>query len=500
MKVGATGHRPEKKFLRTTKLRIFLTCWILYSAHFATNIVREHYPAFSIVDHGTFKVDEYLGFHSDIFLHSDGHAYIGNNVAGSLIAAIPLFVFDPALDFLEAYGKTQVAQAGDNLEATYQINKPNRKKFFKLVKENGLHLRFGGATVVTSVFLMAPLSAFFVVFMFSVLLERGVLLKRAVWLSFLFAFGTPIFFRTAHLNHNMFVMIVVFISFYLIWNSLNLKYQKTNWSYMAAGFLAGGALALDYAGVVPLLALACYLFFSRAKESSIKEASRDLVVFGFATIPPILFLMYSQWSMYGHPLYPGQYWMPDVNFTDLGWRGLSWPTLDLYFLNLFDPKYGMFAFGPLLIAGFIPSFFYKDKRHVLPRRERRFIAIFIFVFLTFCAANQYSRMQFNTGFRYLLPIVPFVFLLACEHLNGLSTHWLGIISVPLIFHSWVLSMFRESVPVSWSSFLTEGVQLPWLTVLKLTNQNLHETFYSNIFLLIILAICGVLIFFIWKFR
>jgi hypothetical protein len=62
--------------------------------HFATN-VREHYPAFSFADHGTFHVDEYQGFHSDIFVHRDGQSVIGNQVLVSALAAVPLFIFDP---------------------------------------------------------------------------------------------------------------------------------------------------------------------------------------------------------------------------------------------------------------------------------------------------------------------------------------------------------------------------------------------------------------------
>ena len=40
-------------------LRIFLTCWLVYTLHFASNIVREIYPALSIGDHFSFRADEY---------------------------------------------------------------------------------------------------------------------------------------------------------------------------------------------------------------------------------------------------------------------------------------------------------------------------------------------------------------------------------------------------------------------------------------------------------
>jgi hypothetical protein len=77
-------------------------------------------------------------------------------------------------------------------------------------------------------------------------------------------------------------------------------------------------------------------------------------------------------------------------------------------------------------------------------------------------------MQWNTGFRYLLPLVPFIFLSLCDHLVRLPKAWLVALSVPVLVHSWVLCMFREPVPESWRRFLAEGVQLPWLTVLRQT--------------------------------
>ena len=88
-------------FLASVRVRLVLTAWVLCTVPFATNVVREHYTAFSLADEFTFRVDRYLGFHPDIFLHTDGHSYVGNNVAVSFIVAIPLFVFDPVLDALE---------------------------------------------------------------------------------------------------------------------------------------------------------------------------------------------------------------------------------------------------------------------------------------------------------------------------------------------------------------------------------------------------------------
>ncbi|MDX1579082.1 MAG: hypothetical protein R3266_11380, partial [Gemmatimonadota bacterium] len=448
---GSGDAAPLGRASRIRSRQLFFASWIVFTAHFATNIEREHYPAFALVERGNFQVDEYLGFHSDIFQHTDGHAYIGNNVAGAVIAAVPLFVFDPALDRLEAYSLRQLEEGdgtGFTEYRTYEHH-PNRKAFFDLVRERGLELRFGGAAFVTTAFLMAPLSALFVALLFLLLRRRGVERGKATLLALLFGFGTPIFFRTAALNHNMFVMWATFGSFLLMWPRGERAAGVSLRNRILAGGLAGLALALDYAGVIPLLALYGYLVLDRARFVPFARSFRESLAFVAGSVPPVLFLLYSQWAMFGNPFLPGQYWMPEVNYTDEGWRGFSLPAPDLFFKNLFEPEYGLFTFGPILLLGFIPAWRYAKERLVFSRPERWFAFGFVLAFLLFCAANQYSRMQWNTGFRYLLPIVPFVFLAACDHLVRMPKWALGTIAALASFHSWVIATIREAVPLSY---------------------------------------------------
>jgi hypothetical protein len=107
---------------------------------------------------------------------------------------------------------------------------------------------------------------------------------------------------------------------------------------------------------------------------------------------------------------------------------------------------------------------------ILPKRERTFAFAMFAALLLFCASNQYSRLQFNSGVRYLIPIIPFLIL-------ALSDHWVRLpgwmrlaITVPAVIHSWVLTVFREPVPQSWHLFWSEGVQLPWFRVLGMTTR------------------------------
>lgn len=494
------------KYLASIKVRIFIISWIIFSMHFATNMVREHYPAFSLVDHGTFRVDEYQGFHPDIFVHTDGHSYVGNNVTASVITAIPLFFFDPILDVIEKYEKRKLQSDGVP-DTVYRTKHSNSILLLTKAKENGLSLRFGAVAVVTTVFLMAPLTAMIILLMFKILTERGLSSKQALWLSMLFGFGTPLFFRTGVLNHNMFVMYAVFLAFYLLWVRPEMEFPVSLKHSLGAGFLCGLALALDYSGVVPLLVLYGYLVINRLSTASLKTSIKESIPFIIGSIPPVLFLLYSQWAMFGNPFMPGQYWMPDVTLGELafanpystsGFRGFTWPKLDLFFLNLFDPSYGMYAYGPILMLGLIPTYFYNRDKLILPKPERRLVVIYFILFLAFCSANQYSRIQFNSGFRYMLPLVPLIYLAICDHLVRLPRRWLTILLIPVLLHSWVISMVREPIFESWRHVLTEGFQLPWLTVLRSTLPENQPIISSSLLPVIIILFTGLLIFFIWK--
>jgi hypothetical protein len=201
--------------------------------------------------------------------------------------------------------------------------------------------------------------------------------------------------------------------------------------------------------------------------------------------------------------------MPDISqnpvygefenpYSTSGYRGFTWPKLDLFFLNLFDPSYGMYVYGPLLVLGLIPAYFYRREELVFPRRERVFAAAFILAFLVFCAANQYARIQFNSGFRYLIPLVPIVFLQASDHLARMSRRWLAVLAVPVLLNSWVISMVREPVPESWGRVLSEGIQFPWLTVLRLTAPAGDPVLGSPLLPLAVAGFTALLVGAVWK--
>src|ERR1700674_3275066 len=83
---------------RSLAVRLFLTCWIIYSIHLATNTVREIYLALAIGDHLSFRVDDYANMHSDLFEKKGFGWHIGANPGASMLGAVPYFLSRPIVD------------------------------------------------------------------------------------------------------------------------------------------------------------------------------------------------------------------------------------------------------------------------------------------------------------------------------------------------------------------------------------------------------------------
>ncbi|MFI5320804.1 MAG: hypothetical protein ACHQ6V_14610 [Myxococcota bacterium] len=496
--------------LASVRLRLFLIAWIVFGVHFATNVVREHYPAFALIERGDFFLDDYAGFHADIYFHPvTRHWVVGNQVLGSLPAVLPLLVFDPALDALQNWELAHWAQRAQDAE--YATDRPNRAAFFRAVRDRGLLLRFGASAALTSLLLMAPFGAGLVALMHRVLEQRGVSPRRAAALALLFGLGTPVFYRSAHLVHNMFLLGAVFGASLLLWRAPGDAAPQASRRVFWAGVLAGSCLALDYAGAIALAALGLYLALPRWREAGFARALRESLPFVAGVLPPLLFLLATQAWMYGDPFTPGQMHQQENEFTARGVRGIDWPSLDVFARNLFDDAWGLIPWTPFLALAFLPSRWLggDPARWILPRRERRFVAAFAWAFLLFCAMNQFSLLQWNTGFRYLLPLVPLWFLAAADWLGRMPRPAFAVIAAASIAHMWVLSMSRfqqpssgytgEAVPLAcWREILTHGPQLPWLTVLRQTVSDpaspIHWTALPSLILVAAFAVCA----WIWR--
>src|SRR5439155_6506364 len=163
------------------------------------------YLSFSLAEDYSFAMDKYLGYHVDIF-DTPGHgAHIGNNPGVSMLGAIPYWICRPVIDRIVTAVNARRAAAAVPDRAIYNDPRPRRVEFYQKVREQGLDIRFGLAAGVIQALFMAPLSALSAVIMLRTLSFLGLPTRTALLGAFLYALGTPIFFRTAYLNQNILI-------------------------------------------------------------------------------------------------------------------------------------------------------------------------------------------------------------------------------------------------------------------------------------------------------
>ena len=328
---------------RTIAVRLFLTCWIVFAVHVATNTVREIYLALAIGDHLSFRVDEYANMHPDLFEKKGYGWHIGANPGASMLGAIPYFFTRPIVDRVVA--RVNRARAASGLKEPpggYNSPWPMAREFYQEAWRRGFDIKFGLASVVMQALCMAPISALGVVAMFYLLRRVFGSDKTAFWLALLYAFGTPVFYRTGFLNHNMMMGHFTLMGFLAMWNPSGSLRLPSGLRYFLGGIAGGAALLLDYSGVVMLAALFCYA----VARSGAAHRFSSAAYYVLGVVGPILLLWFYQYESFGNPFLPGQNWMPPVEWIDAGYQGFTPPQPELLRSLLVDYRYGLFTTCP----------------------------------------------------------------------------------------------------------------------------------------------------------
>jgi uncharacterized membrane protein YgdD (TMEM256/DUF423 family) len=182
---------------------------------------------------------------------------------------------------------------------------------------------------------------------------------------------------------------------------------------------------------------------------------------------PLLLLLIYQWVAFGNPWLPAQAYMPPTEFSLRGWHGFSIPPPRLLVANLFDPRYGLFVFCPMLLAAFASPFLKNRERDGGPAgRELALIFGAAGALYLFASSVQFAAMQFNTGVRYMVPAAPLLFIALVPVLLRIPRWAAFALVIPTIMISWSVAMTRELVPTALTRIFTSGPELPWLTVLR----------------------------------
>ena len=119
-----------------------------------------------------------------------------------------------------------------------------------------------------------------------------------------------------------------------------------------AGLLCGWTVVFDYSGIVVVFALSIYALIRWKSLPKEKKSHCDLINFGIGVFLAGAVLMGYQWWNFGNPFYPAQHYMPEVKYIEQGYRGFTWPQLDLLWKTAFGMRYGLFTSAPLLLLFF----------------------------------------------------------------------------------------------------------------------------------------------------
>ena len=451
---------------RQIAVRLFWTCWLLYSLHFATNIVRDLYLGVAIGDRLSFRVDEYAGMHPDLFEHPGYGWHTGGNPGVSMIGAIPYAAARPGIEAVAERVNQSRRDAGLTAPPEYDSPWPLARKLYREAWKRGLDVKLGLAAFAMQSGAMAPLSAAGVVLMFFFLQQALRSDRQALMLALLYGFATPVFFRTGTLNHNVLVGHFGFAGFCLLYplgsrEALSEKHRET-----LAGLLAGLCVLLDYSGAFVAGPLGLFAMW-RAREDgrgALACASR----FAAGAAGPILLLWWYQWRSFGHPFYPGQRWMPALGWIEeTGFRGLNPPRWRWAWRLWLDPAYGLLPSCPLFVLALWP-------RPALQRLGRA-AALFLYgataALWVFLSGVDYNAIQDNTGIRYMAPAFPLLFAPAALVLVRAPRMWGGALAASSLLVSWCLAMYRDvergrGVLDPVLDFFSSGPALPALTALS----------------------------------
>lgn len=491
--------------MTAVKLRLFLCCWLVYVLHFATDFAREHYLVVSIVEDHAYRLDRFYGLHVDIFKNPPEArvqgAHHGANPGISMVAAIPYFLTRPVVDWIVARELAHRQAAGDTT-AIYRDNRPRRVEFYREARARGLDVRFGLVAAITLALCMAPLTAWSVVLMYQLLGAMGLSQRRSLGLSLLYAFGTPVFFRTAYLNQNLGLGVFAFTAFALIWNPRGLVRWRARTRLGLAGLLGGLAFLCDYSGAILMGLLGFYAWWRQGDERGWKAGFRDSLWYALGTVPGILLLWQYQYESFGNPFLPPQNWMAPVEWIDVGYKGVGGVTPDLLSALLVNPSYGLLVCMPVALLAVAAPWLARRGQSPLARREAWTCLALSAALILFFSTVQYTRLQWVTGIRYLTPLIPFLFLAAVPallRLPRLLTYGLAGLSVVI---SWSLAMVRSQGTVldNVVHVFLQGFQLPWLTVLGKTSAQYAPWLQGPPSALPFLVLWGALILAVWRIR
>lgn len=287
--------------------------------------------------------------------------------------------------------------------------------------------------------------ALFVVFLYLFFKEVNIKHKDSLLLSFSFAVGTNIFVHTKHtFPHMMFVALMtgIFLSLKL--------YSKTNKKlFMFLSGLSYGLVILTYNPTYLLIlpAIGLYYLFTTKFKLSINDLLlliKNIVIAFLGLLP----------SLYTY------FWFNNIRFggathTGYGSAGIPLPTIPPAYVILegiwgllLSPGKSIFIYSPILLI--LILFWFKFKKKYLPELIAGLTIFFIYLWQMGTLLGDVDFLVWHGdsswGPRYMLPILPLLFVVIAVIYKELSKKQKYFVFYPLIILGFFINLLSVLLP------------------------------------------------------
>ena len=194
--------------------------------------------------------------------------------------------------------------------------------------------------------------------------------------------------------------------------------------------------------------------------------------------------------------------MPPVEWIERGYQGVGAPQAELLVALAFDHRFGLFASCPLLLLALAAPPVDRAVRR-LPTLELTALLGFAIAVWVFFSGVNYTRLQFNTGIRYLSPLFPFLFVPTALVLMRLPRRIAYLIGVLAITQAWCMAMYRDvergplGVLEPVLHVFLGGFQLPALTTISRIGGAFADYFPTGVSPLPLFALAAAVLSVIW---
>lgn len=470
------------KFFKRTELNIFITVSIVllfYISHYGGSYMADSMLSTTqaIIDTGSIQIDPYVKegcvnttskstYGCDHALYK-GHWYSGFAPGSSFIALPSYLVLKPFTylvpEFVSGYPKVQIDTILLNIFATILI--------------------------------IIPLSALLSVLIYRTTKNFVKNKKYRIMTSILFSFGTLFFYYSTEFDARVLATFFSFLSFYILFNGRIGTIKNSH--LFIAGILSSIAVTVEYTQVIVSGILFLYLIsFVRDKR---------VIHYIFGAMIPILLMFAYHYAAFDNILHTGYDYRQGEDKGIINESTFSNLNASNIWSYTFSPKYGIFFYMPILLLALYGLFIgFKERKEYW--REWGFILLVLLCYLVFIASFT-SESGCTFGPRYLIPIIPFMFLalpLVLEKIKLWIVLVVGFVSF-LINYLPVLYMIEntgcEPGFVVLKNFISRipGKGLTNYTF-NLINQEIIKLDYIlvNLISIVILMIIAVIIWKIWK--